>query len=285
MIPDDDLQDERDRLLDNWDAAAKGWGRQADRTRESALPVSEWMIAHAGLAPGQRVLELAAGPGDTGFMAAQRILPGGTLISSDASAAMLEVAEERAAEQGVTNVEFKQLQLEWIDLEAASVDVILCRWGVMLTIDPAAALRECRRVLKPGGRCVLAVWDLAENNPFAVIPNAALVALGHAEPPTPGGPGMFALAAPGVLAEMLADAGFFDVEVEPVAISEYYASVIDWIGQTRDRSQGFAKLWDQFSDAQRQELRGQIAEAAGAFADGDGGFDVPGSVLAAVASA
>jgi ubiquinone/menaquinone biosynthesis C-methylase UbiE len=285
VIPDDDLQDERDRLLDNWDAAAKGWGRQADRTRESALPVSEWMIAHAELAPGQRVLELAAGPGDTGFMAAERILPGGTLISSDASAAMLEVAEERAAEQGVTNVEFKQLQLEWIDLEAASVDVILCRWGVMLTIDPAAALRECRRVLKPGGRCVLAVWDLAENNPFAVIPNAALVALGHAEPPTPGGPGMFALAAPGELAEMLADAGFFDVEVEPVAISEYYASVIDWIGQTRDRSHGFAKLWDQFSDAQRQELRGQIAEAAGAFADGDGGFDVPGSVLAAVASA
>ena len=66
---------------------------------------------------------------------------------------MLEVAEERAAEQGVTNVEFKQLQLEWIDMEAASVDVILCRWGVMLTVDPAAALRECRRVLKPGGRC------------------------------------------------------------------------------------------------------------------------------------
>jgi ubiquinone/menaquinone biosynthesis C-methylase UbiE len=285
VIPDDDLQEERDRLLDNWDAAAKGWGRQADRTRESALPVSEWMIAHAGLAPGQLVLELAAGPGDTGFMAAERILPGGTLISSDGSAAMLEVAEERAAEQGVTNVEFKQLQLEWIDMEAASVDVILCRWGVMLTVDPAAALRECRRVLKPGGRCVLAVWDLAENNPFAVIPNSALVALGHAEPPTAGGPGMFALSEPGLLAEMLADAGFFDVEVEPMAISEYYVSVLDWIGQTRDRSQGFAKLWDQFSDAQRQELRGQMAEAAGAFADGDGGFDVPGSVLAAVASA
>ena len=102
MMSDDELQEERERLLDNWDAAAKGWGRQADRTRDSALPVSEWMIDHAELAPGQTVLELAAGPGDTGFMAARAILPGGTLISSDASAGMLEVAEERAAEQGVT---------------------------------------------------------------------------------------------------------------------------------------------------------------------------------------
>ena len=132
---------------------------------------------------------------------------------------------------------------------------------------------------------MLAVWDLAETNPFAVIPNAALVALGHAEPMTSDGPGMFALAAPGMLAEMLADAGFFDVEVEPVAIREYYTSVLDWIGQTRDRAHSFGKVWDQLSDAERQELRNHIAEAASAFADGDGRYDVPGSVLAAVASA
>ena len=96
---------------------------------------------------------------------------------------------------------------------------------------------------------------------------------------------MFALAAPGMLAEMLADAGFFDVEVEPVAIREYYTSVLDWLGQTRDRSRSFGRVWDQLSDTERQELRNHIAEAASAFADGDGGFDVPGSVLAAVASA
>ena len=77
------------------------------------------MIDHAGLVPGQRVLELAAGPGDTGFMAARLIEPGGTLICSDASAGMLDVARERAEELGVTNVEFKQLQLEWIDLPTA----------------------------------------------------------------------------------------------------------------------------------------------------------------------
>lgn len=96
---------------------------------------------------------------------------------------------------------------------------------------------------------------------------------------------MFALSAPGLLAEMLADAGFFDVVVEPVAVSEYYASVLDWLGQTRDRSHSFAAVWDQLSDADRQAVRTHIGEAASAFADGDGGFDLPGSVLAAVASA
>src|SRR5579863_1428444 len=96
-----DVQDERERLLDGWDEAAQGWGRQADRLQEAAMPVSEWLIAHTHPAPGERVLELAAGPGDTGFMAAREITPGGTLICSDAAAGMLDVARARAAEQGV----------------------------------------------------------------------------------------------------------------------------------------------------------------------------------------
>ncbi|MGH2836282.1 MAG: class I SAM-dependent methyltransferase, partial [Solirubrobacteraceae bacterium] len=208
----EEIEEQRERLLDGWDEAAKGWGRQADRVQDAARPISEWMIAHAKPAPGERVLELAAGPGDTGFMAARKIEPGGTLICSDAVAGMLDIARERAAEQGVGNVEFKQLQLEWIDVPTASVDVVLCRWAVMLTLDPGAALRECRRVLKPGGRLALAVWDPPEANTWSVIVQRALVELGHVEPTSPGGPGMFALAAPGRLRELLEDAGFFDIE-------------------------------------------------------------------------
>ena len=109
--------------------------------------------------PGQRVLELAAGPGDTGFMAAELIVPGGTLICSDGAEAMLDVARERAAAQGISNVEFRQLELEWIDLPTADVDAVLCRWGIMLVVDSETAAREIRRVLKPGGRAALAVWD------------------------------------------------------------------------------------------------------------------------------
>jgi ubiquinone/menaquinone biosynthesis C-methylase UbiE len=284
-MADEDLQDERERMLDNWESAAKGWGRQADRMQATARPVSELMIANAGLAPGQRVLELAAGPGDTGFMAARLIEPGGTLICSDATAGMLDIARERAEEQGIANVEFKQLQLEWIDMPAASVDVILCRWGVMLTVDPAAALRECRRVLKPGGRLALAVWDVREENPWVTIPDGALIALGHSQPPPPGAPGMFALAAPGRLTELLEETGFYEIDVEEVPITWRWGSVLDWIGETRDRSHNFATVWAGLSDEQRQRLRQRVAADAEPYKDETGAFELPGSALAAAASA
>lgn len=281
----EDPADQREQLLDGWDDASKGWGRQADRVQEAARPISDWMLAHAKPSPGERVLELAAGPGDTGFMAARLIQPGGTLISSDASAGMLDVARERAEEQGITNVEFKQLQLEWIDVPTASVDVVLCRWGVMLTVDPSAALRECRRVLKPGGRLSLAVWDLAEANPWTVIIQQTLVALGHVEPPAASGPGMFALAAPGLLTGMLEDAGFFDIEVEPIAIVRRYANVLDWLGESRDLMRQFSGVWGTLSDEQRQELRDAVADAAAPYTAADGSIAVPGSSLAAIAIA
>ena len=107
---------ERAEMLARWEGAAAGWGRRADRVRDMGMPVSAWMIDHLALQPGQRVLELAAGPGDTGFLAAELIKPGGTLISSDATEAMLEIARERARQMGIDNVEFRQLELEWIDL-------------------------------------------------------------------------------------------------------------------------------------------------------------------------
>jgi SAM-dependent methyltransferase len=281
----EDPAEQREQLLDGWDEASLGWGRQADRVQEAARPISDWMIDHAKPKPGERVLELAAGPGDTGFMAARLIRPDGTLISSDAAAGMLDVARERAREQGIANVEFKQLQLEWIDLPTASLDVVLCRWGVMLAVDPAAALHECRRVLKPGGRLSMAVWDVPEKNPWTVILQRTLVDLGHLDPPAQGGPGMFALAAPGKLEEMLGDAGFFDVEVEPVAIVRRYANVMDWLGESRDLMRAFAGVWGTLSDGQRQELRDAVTSAAREYIAPDGAIAVPGSSLAALALA
>ena len=281
----EDREEQRERMLDGWDEAAKGWGRQADRMQSAALPVSEWMIAHTGPRPGEQVLELAAGPGDTGFLAARLIEPGGTLICSDAVAGMLDVARERAAEQGLDNVEFKQLQLEWIDLPTASEDIVLCRWGFMLIVDPAAALRESRRVLKPGGRLALAVWDTPEANPWAVVIQRALVELGYVEPASPGGPGMYALSNPTTLTELLDEAGFLDVEIEQVPISRQYASVVDWLGETRDLSRQFATVWADLGDEDRQALRDHVAAAVAPYTDDTGALVLPGSSLAAAASA
>jgi SAM-dependent methyltransferase len=285
MSSSEHADERRAEMLDAWDRQSAGWGRQADRVRDDGMPVSLRMLELARLQPGERVLELAAGPGDTGFLAARQIAPGGTLICSDGSEAMLAVARERAAEQGIDNVEFRQLQLEWIDLPTASVDAILCRWGVMLTVDPAAALLECRRVLRPGGRIALAVWDVPDANPWSMTLSRTLIDLGLAPPPEPGAPGPFALSAPGALAELLADAGFVETVVEPVAISRSYATVLTWIGETRDLSMTFGRIWADLDDADRRQVREQAEARAVAFVDADGGLTLPGSSLVGLATA
>ena len=269
----------------DWDRAAIGWEKRADRIRQHGMPVSSWMVEQLQLQPGERVLELAAGPGDTGFLAAEQVLPGGTLICSDSSEAMLAVARARAEQQGITNVEFKQLSLEWIDLETASVDAALCRWGVMLIPDPATALREVRRVLAPGGRFTAAVWDLPDRNPWASIPAGAMVRAGHVPPPDPTGPGMFALAAPGRIESLLADAGFVEWSVEPVALDRVYESVDTWIAEQLDLSQMFSDTWGRLSEDERAALLATIREQTAPFTDGEGAVALPGSSLAVLAHA
>lgn len=278
-------EEQRARMREAWERVSEGWGRQAESLRRGAMPVSAWMIEHAALQPGQRVLELAAGPGDTGFMAAELISPGGVLISSDGAEAMVEVARSRAEELEVTGVEFRQLELEWIDLPTADVDVILCRWALMLTVDPAAAVAECRRVLRPGGRFVVAVWDTPDRNPDMSIPGGVLTSLGLAEPPAPGGPGPFALSAPGALAELLRDGGFVDPLVERVEIQLEYSSVRDWTGKMVDLSNQFRQVWQELDGEKRQAVIEETAARAGQYTGADGVITFPGSCLVAVAEA
>jgi ubiquinone/menaquinone biosynthesis C-methylase UbiE len=274
----------RAQMRESWQKGAAGWGRRADAIQEFGMPVSVWMIEQLDLQPGQRVLELAGGPGDTGFLAAEQVRPGGTVIETDASDAMLGVARGRARDLGATNVEFQRIELEWLDLPTASVDAILCRWGLMFVVDPAASLGEMRRVLRPGGRLALAVWDRPDLNPWATIPTRALVELGHAEPPDPSAPGMFALADPERLTGLLESAGLTEVLVESVDLERSERGVGDYLKGTLDLSRPFAEMRQRLSNEQWREVEAKVAELAGPFAS-NGGLSIPARTLVAAASA
>ena len=282
--PEPDPDRIRAEVLEGWERMAPRWGATADDMRGFGMPVSSWMIDALALQPGQRVLELAAGPGDTGFLAAELIRPGGTLISSDAAEAMVQVARERAARLGLANVEFKQLSLEWIDLPTADVDAVLCRWGLMFAVDPGAALQEIRRVLAPGGRVALACWDVAERNPWMTIPRQALVEAGHLEAPDPSLPGPMALSEPGLLAELIHAAGFTDVVVDGVEVQRQFADAPAYMAATVAISSVVAERWAPLSAAEQAAVIARVGELAQPFAGPDG-LTLPGRTLVAAADA
>jgi ubiquinone/menaquinone biosynthesis C-methylase UbiE len=218
-------------------------------------------------------------------MAAELVKPGGSLICSDGSEPMLEVARDRARRAGIDNVEFKRLQLEWIDLETATVDAILCRWGLMLVIDPAAAAHEMRRVLAPGGRIAVAVWDAATKNPWATVPNRALMSLGRATPMEETPHGMFSLGAPGQLRDLLESAGFVDVRVESIELDRTQTSVAEFMAETRGLSQMFATAVDGLAAAEQAEVERLIGELSEPYLQADGTLRFPGWTLVGSASA
>ena len=270
---------------ERWEEAAAGWQARADVFAELTLPVSRWMVDAIAPQPGQTILDLAAGTGDTGFLAADRVKPDGRLIVTDGAQAMLEVARERGAQQGVDNADYRVMELEWIDLSTASVDGALCRWGIMLLADPEAALRECRRVLRPGSRLALAAWDAAGANPWLSLAGHTLLELGHVEAPDPERPGPFSFAEPGRIEELLLDTGFDDVVVEAVDFPMTATSVDAWWEHLSEMANELRRLLPTLSPAEHYALRDAIDAAYAPYVRGDGSVEIPARTLVAAAGA
>ncbi len=277
----------RQASLEGWEEAAAGWERHQALLRELGAPVSRWMLDELMLEPGQRVLELAAGLGETGMLAAELVAPSGGAIISDQAEAMLAGARARAAEVSLSNIEFHVLNAEWIDLPVASVDAVLCRWGYMLMADPAAALGETRRVLRPGGRLALAVWDAIERNPWALEPALELNERGLGPPPAQARerPGPFALGSTETVAELLEQAGFTEIRVEALDLERRHASFEELWEVTLDLSRVFHDTVLARPAAEVQEIKQAIALRFSRYASADGALAVPGRTLLASASA
>lgn len=285
FTPIDDPDSFRAASRGRWEAAAEGWAAVREAFTAATRPVSEWLVAAIDPQPGQTVLELAAGPGDTGLMAAERLRPGGKLISTDGALAMVEVAKARAAELGLDDVvEAKPMEVEWIDLETASADAVLCRWGYMLVPDPETALRETRRVLKPGGRAAFAVWAAPEHNPW--LAGARLVELGFTEPAPANTPGPFSLADPDLVLELLYGAGWTDdIAIEPLDFTFTASGPDAWWAQQLDCSMTLKELVARVTPAEHYRLRDAVDADVAPFAQSDGSLRIPARALVVSASA
>jgi SAM-dependent methyltransferase len=298
-----DADSHRRTSLDSWEEAAAGWVRRQEMIRAFAASVSHWMVDAISPQPGQRVLELAAGLGETGMLVAELVAPLGGVVISDQAEAMLEGARARALALGLSNVEFQVLNAEWIDLPLASVDAVVCRWGYMLLADPAAALAETRRVLRPGGRVALAVWDALERNPWALLPAQELSERGLAPAPQAPGPahepgegsagrepseprpGPFALGSAELLATMLEQAGFVEAHVEALELVRRHGSFAELWETTLDLSRSFHDAVLSRPAKEVEQIEASLARRFAAYTSADGTLEIPARTLVASASA
>ena len=247
--------DYRQASRDIWDQMAAGWDDDRRWIWDASRPVGEWLVDALDPQPGETILELAAGVGDTGLAAASRLGDSGRLISTDFSDQMVGAARRRAEELGVSNVEFRRMDAERMDLADDSTDGVVCRWGYMLMADPAAALRETRRVLRPGGRVALSVWGEPKANLWASVPAAALAEHTGQGPADPHAPGIFAMASEERTRELLTEAGLAPRRVEHVEMEWSFRTPDDHWRYVMDLAGALAMVVRSLPEADQAAVR------------------------------
>jgi len=172
-------------------------------------PLGERAMDRAGIAPGEHVLDVGCGCGETTIALGRRVGPGGLVLGIDISAPMLGRAVETARAVGAANVRFENADAQIHPLRPAAFDVVYSRFGVMFFADPAAAFANLRAALRPGGRLAFVCWQALRLNPWLFVPlQAAAQHLTLPPPPAPDAPGPFSLADPERLRGILSRAGF-----------------------------------------------------------------------------
>jgi SAM-dependent methyltransferase len=266
------------------EAIAPTWEARRADVEQVTTPVRDWMLRELRCGSDDTVLELAAGVGETGFEAVARLGERGRLISTDLSPSMLDAARRRGAELGVSNVEYRLVDAQQIELDTDSVDGVLCRFGYMLMADPAAALSETRRVLRQGGRLTLAVWGAPERNPFFGIIGISLGQRGHMPPlEPPPAPGIFSMASAERTTALLRDAGFGDVRTEEVQVHFDLPDVDEYVSVIADTAGPVALTLRSLSASELAAVKADVGDSIGGFAT-TSGYELPGVVLCAVAS-
>jgi SAM-dependent methyltransferase len=271
---------ERRQLHGMWASVAPAWGEHAEYADTRGAAMTARLLEVTAPRPGERVLELACGPGGVGIAAARLVGPAGEVVVSDVAAEMTAIAAARAAALGLGNVRALTLDLDDLDQPDRAYDVVLCREGLMFAFDPARAVAGIRRVLRPGGRMAVSVWGPRAANPWLGVVFDAVGAVLGAPVPPPGIPGPFALGDADRLGRLLTGAGLADVAVGELPVPLRDRSLDAWLTRTSALAGPLAKRLAMLDDPARRALRARLEAAVGPYRTPDG-LAFPGLALVA----
>ena len=265
----------RERMRRDWGARSRYY---ADHAAPRNRPFAEILVGLVRPAPGERVLDVATGPGVVAIEAARAVGPAGRVVATDLAPEWGAILAERAAAAGVGNVEFRVMGAEELALPDASFDVAICQFGLMFVPDPVRALREMRRVLRPGGRLGVAVWSTPDKVAHFLVTRIVVAAA----PPTPAverGPSPLQLCAPGLIEGHVAEAGFRDVAV----IRETREHVIDdpeeeWRRRLEEPASPVPSALAAMSPAELSRVREEVVLALESFRR-DGAIGLPSEAI------
>ena len=265
-----------------WETAAEPWHRWGDLLTRWLGPATDSMLDMAGIGAGSRVLDVAAGAGDQSIIVGRRVGPEGRVLATDISPRILDYAAERVRQEGLENIDTRELDGECLDeLPAGSFDAVISRVGMIYFPDQQKALAGMRQALKDGGRVAAMVYSTADRNEFFSIPVSIIRRRANLPAPAPGQPGPFSLGGDGVLGEVLERAGFKDVEVEVIEAPVRLESAAECVRFERESFGALHQMLSGLDAASQEEAWEEIAESLGRFETTDEGFVGPCELIVA----
>lgn len=264
-----------------WEDAAEAWHRWGPVLEHWLGEATELMLDQVGIRAGSRVLDVAAGAGGQSLAAARRVRPGGRVVATDISPAILRYAAASAEAAGLTNIETQEADGENLDgLAAGGFDAAISRVGLIYFPDQQQALAGIRKALRPGGRFGAIVYSTPERNEFFSVPVSIIRGRAQLAAPQPGQPGPFSLGAPGALEAVLTDAGFTDVVVEAVPAPVRLATAAECVRFERESFGALHQMLSGVPEDARPAVWAEVETALGRF-ETSTGFVGPCELLVA----
>lgn len=265
-----------------WDAAAEAWHRWGGLLGSWLGPATEAMFDMAGIGPGSRVLDVAAGAGEQTMAAARRVGANGYVLATDLSAGILDLAAALAGEQGHSQVATQVLDGEALDtLEESSFDAVISRVGMIYFPDQQKALAGMKHTLRDGGKVAAMVYSTAESNGFFSLPVSIIRRRAQLGPPLAGQPGTFSLGGDGVLAAAIEQAGFKDVQSVTIDAPVRVQTAAECLAFEKESFGALHQMLGGLSDSEKDEAWTEVEETLRQF-EGPAGFEGPCELVVAV---